>query len=594
MCQKFILKLKNLLNRSSLWTQLASLMIVTTSCIIFILIYNNYSSVRNQTIQNQVELSSKLLQMESENLEQYLMLLANFCIQPYYDSEFTRIINQKNALTQTQLSYVRQQMYYYYYTRSDLLEYELYLINQEISVGRTGSQQRIIIQESPAFDVKKAIQKCAESNKYHYIEPAESPAFFTYYHSLFQVKGKKQQSIVRLKLDTSYLKQFLANHSRHHEILVFLNPNNELIYSNHKEHLNSSPQIEKVLSTLTHRSNGYDTVEINQENYLLVRAESPSMGLQLLCFTPLSYIDTQFDSMRTSIILEGSLIWLCSIMILYILLRFLTTPLKMLAEKMRETGGGDFHTSLYADGNKEVSELCDSFNAMVSQIDQLINRTYRAELSEKNAQIKALEAQINPHFLYNTLQAISTEALVNDQLQIHKMITALASNLRYTIKDGDLVSLNREMEYVTNYIFLQKMRRADTLQFQINIEDGLEDFLVPKISIHALVENSIIHGARLNAGQIIIRISARQKEEKIILCVRDNGCGISKTKLEEMRKGFAAQTPDNAGTSIGLANLYIRLQLLYDDPAVMQVDSREGSYTEVILTLPAIKEEDHV
>ena len=594
MYQKLILKLKALLNRTTLWTQLASLMIVTTSCIIFILIYNNYTSVRNQTIQNQVELSSKLLQMESENLEQYLMLLANFCIQPYYDSEFTRIINQKNVLTQTQLSYVRQQMYYYYYTRSDLLEYELYLINQDISVGRTGSQQRIVVQETPAFDVENAIRKCGESSKYHYIEPAESPAFFTYYHSLFQVKGKKQQSIVRLKLDTSYLKQFLANHSKHHEILVFLNPDNELIYSNHNKSLHSSPQIEKVLSTSVHRSDGYDTVEIGHQRYLLVRAESPSMGLQLLCFTPLSYIDTQFDSMRTSIILEGGLIWLCSIMILYILLRFLTAPLKTLAEKMRETGSGDFHTSLYADGNKEVSELSDSFNAMVSQIDQLVNRTYLAELSEKNAQIKALEAQINPHFLYNTLQAVSTEALVNDQPQIHKMITALASNLRYTIKDGDLVSLKREMEYVTNYIFLQKMRRADTLQFRIHIEDGLEDFLVPKISVHALVENSIIHGAKLNAGQIMICISAKKEEEKIVLCVRDNGCGISESKLEKMRKRFAAQTPDSAGKSIGLANLYIRLQLLYDDPAIMQVESLEGSYTEVILTLPAVKEESNV
>ncbi len=594
MLQKITSKLKSILNRISLWAQLAVFILFTTSLIIFILLYNNYTSVRNQSILNQVELSSKLLQMENENLDQYLVLLANFCIQPYYDSEFTRIINQKNPLSQDQLSYVRQQMYYYYYTRSDLLEYELYLINQNLSVGRTAGQQRIVVQEAPAFDVDKAVQKCADSCMHHYIEPADSPAFFTYYHSLFQVKGKKQQSIVRLKLNNSYLKQFLANHSEHHEILVFLNTDDELICSNHTDVLGDGTQLANALSGVTRHKDGYDTVKIEKEDYLLVRTESEAAGLHLLCFTPLSYIDSQFDDIRASIILSGALIWFFAISTIFLLLRFLTAPLKTLAEKMRKTGDGDFHTSLHAGGNKEVTELSASFNSMVSQIDQLINRTYLAELSEKNARITALEAQINPHFLYNTLQAISTEALVNDQLQIHRMITSLASNLRYTIKDGDLVSLKREMEYVTNYIFLQKMRRADVLRFKKEIEPGTEEFLVPKVSLHTLVENSIIHGTGKSTGQITIYISAKLKEDKLILLVRDDGCGIPEAKLKNLEQNLAAQKPNSAAKSIGLANLYIRLQLLYDDPAIMQITSKEGSYTEVILTLPAIKGETHV
>ena len=174
------------------------------------------------------------------------------------------------------------------------------------------------------------------------------------------------------------------------------------------------------------------------------------------------------------------------------------------------------------------------------------------------------------------------------------MITALASNLRYTIKDSDLVSLRREMQYVTNYIFLQKMRRTDTLHFSRDIEKGLEAFLVPKISLHTLVENSIIHGAGKNTGPITIHICARREEERLILRVRDNGCGIPKNRLDEVRKNLAGQKLSGAGNSIGLANLYIRLQLLYDGPAVMQIDSEEGSYTEVTLTLPAIKEDTHV
>ena len=150
------------------------------------------------------------------------------------------------------------------------------------------------------------------------------------------------------------------------------------------------------------------------------------------------------------------------------------------------------------------------------------------------------------------------------------------------------------MEYVTNYIFLQKMRRSDTLHFSRDIEKGIEEFLVPKISIHALVENSVIHGAGKDTGRITIQVSGKLEGEKIILCVRDDGCGIPETKLNNLRQALASQKLSGAGDSIGLANLYIRLQLLYDDPAIMQINSKEGCYTEVILTLPATKGEKNV
>ncbi len=594
MKEKLLRKIKTILNHFSLWFQLAVLMIILTTVIAVLLIRHNYTSVRNQVIQNQITLSSKLLKMESQSLNQYLMALANFCVQPYYDLEFTRLLNQKSDLTSEQTAYIRQQMYYYYYTRSDLLEYEVYLINQDISIGRTMNQQHMTLQPEPTFDVSEATRKCAESSMHHYIEPADSPAFFTYYHSLFQVKGKKQQSIVRLKVDTSALKQFLANHSENNEIFVFLNDAGELIFTNHENIIDSSGHITDILATQKHHKQNYDTVRIDDETYLLVTAKSSDSGLSLLCFTPLSYIDSQFGSIGKNILASGIAIWLCTIILMYLLLRMLTAPLKTLSMQMQKTGHGDFHTSLHADGNREVSELSISFNSMVTQIDQLIQRTYIAELSEKNAKLTALEAQINPHFLYNTLQAISTEALLNDQPQIHKMTTSLASNLRYTIKDGDLVTLKREMEYVSNYIFLQKMRMDDALSYTIDIDPAAKDYLVPKISIHTLVENSIIHGLSRETGKIAVHVSAAFQDNTIVVRVRDDGCGIPPAQLKKLKEELESQKRTDAKDSIGLTNLYIRLQLLYQEPARMEILSEENLFTEITLTLPAIKEVPYV
>ncbi len=595
-CKTIRSKFNALFNRTPFWIQIMVLTVLTTTCIIFILIYHNYTSIRNQSIQNQITLSSKLLHMESENMDQYLMMLANFCIQPYYDSEFTRIINQKGDLTADQLSYIRQQMYYYYYSRNDLMEYELYLVNQDTSIGRTINQQHMTIQPAPTFDVEKVTQKCSESMRNHYIEAAQSPAFFTYYHSLFQIKGKKIQSIVRLQLNTSYLKQFLENHSDKNEIFVFLTEDGEFIYSNHNEVLGNAEQMNTILETKKNHRSQYDTVKIADKRYILIEAESQSTHLKLLCFTPISYIDAQFEDIQSRIITIGILIWCIAIVLSYMLVKLLTMPLKTLAAQMQKTGHGDFDTLLHEGGSLEVVELSDSYNLMVSEINDLIKRTYVAELSEKDAQLIALEAQINPHFLYNTLQAISTEALINDQPQIHRMITSLASNLRYTIKDAALVSLRREMEYVSNYIFLQKTRMDDALTFHMEIEAGTEDFLIPKISVHTLVENSIIHGINKSNGQIEICVTTHydKEENTMIIQVADNGCGIAPERLKTLQENLTPQINSDYKNSIGLTNLYIRLQLLYEKPALMQIESQENEFTRITLTLPAIKEKTYV
>lgn len=447
---------KTLLSRTALWMQLTIFMVLITTLVAGYLIYKDYTSTRNLTINNQIDTTCKILSLELENLDNYLLDLANFCIQPYYDSRFTRIVEQDTPLTSEQLSYAKQQMFYYYYTRNDILDYELYLLHQDLSIGRTNGQQHIIAQEAAPEGVHEALLDCETSSLHHSIKASDSTASLIYYHSLFQIKGRVSQAIVRLKLDDTYAKQLIENHAEHDEIIVFLNDNEEIIFSNHEKLPGSSREFMSALSNRKKQPDGYETVEFIGQSFLLVEACSESTGIRLVSLTPLSYIDSQIGQLRQSILVSGIWVWLFTILLIYMLLRLLTIPLRMLATQMQKTGEGDFHARIHVTGSTEICGLSESFNSMVTHIDQLIKRTYVAELSEKDAKLAALEAQLNPHFLYNTLQAVSTEALVNDQPQIHRMITALASNLRYTIKGDTLVPLKQEMNYVNDYIFLQK------------------------------------------------------------------------------------------------------------------------------------------
>ena len=591
-------RLAKFANCIPLWMQLSFFILIISTVTIFTLIFRNFTSIRNLTISNQYSLSQELLDLESENLDRYISELANFCIQPYYDNTFTRIINQKKPLSSAQIDYMKQQMYYYYYSRNDIQAYEIYLINQGLSIGRTENQEHIRVQSSPQFDTQTAASNCSKDPMFQSITYCDKDnAFFTYCHSLFQIKGQTQQALVHLQVNTSYLKQMLQNHQKAGSDFIMLNADNEFIYSSNTALFGANDSIDEFFTTQRTLKNGAITVEINGKDYLMVSAKSQKNNIQLINLIPLSIIDAELNGATSSLLINGICIWLITIFLVYLFTYLLTKPLKTLSERMQYAGSGDFHTFPEMHGSSEIAELSHSFNSMLRHIEQLIQQNYIAKLSEKNARLTALEAQLNPHFLYNTLQAISTEALINDQFTIHRMITSLASNLRYTIKGGDLVPLKSEVQYLSDYIYLLKMRMNDALVFNIDTEPELDDYMIPKISLQALVENSIIHGKSTNKESIEIKVTlTRLPNDRLQISVYDNGCGISQEQQYKLYQDFeSALTAKNPG-GIGLANLYVRLHLLYNEPTDLKIESAEHQYTNIILTLPCVnqKEDNHV
>lgn len=591
-------RLAKFANCIPLWMQLSFFILIISTVTIFTLIFRNFTSIRNLTISNQYSLSQELLDLESENLDRYISELANFCIQPYYDNTFTRIINQKKPLSSAQIDYMKQQMYYYYYTRNDIQAYEIYLINQGLSIGRTENQEHIRVQSSPQFDIQTAASNCSKDPMFQSITYCDKDnAFFTYCHSLFQIKGQTQQALVHLQVNTSYLKQMLQNHQKAGSDFIMLNADNEFIYSSNTALFGANDSIDEFFTTQRTLKNGAITVEINGKDYLMVSAKSQKNNIQLINLIPLSIIDAELKGATSSLLINGICIWLITVFLVYLFTYLLTKPLKTLSERMQYAGSGDFHTFPEMHGSSEIAELSHSFNSMLRHIEQLIQQNYIAKLSEKNARLTALEAQLNPHFLYNTLQAISTEALINDQFTIHRMITSLASNLRYTIKGGDLVPLKSEVQYLSDYIYLLKMRMNDALVFNIDTEPELDNYMIPKISLQALVENSIIHGKSTNKESIEIKVTlTRLPNDRLLISVYDNGCGISQEQQNKLYQDFeSALTAKNPG-GIGLANLYVRLHLLYNEPTDLKIESAEHQYTNIILTLPCVnqKEDNHV
>ena len=293
----------------------------------------------------------------------------------------------------------------------------------------------------------------------------------------------------------------------------------------------------------------------------------------------------------------GLLFLIFAVAAAYILIHYLSAPLSELVEIMERFGRGELIKKKLG-RSRESTELSRSFYRMTEKINTLVQENYAAELNEKNARLAALEAQINPHFIYNTLQAIGSEALVNDQPGIYDMLTALAANLRYSIKAPNVISLKDELTYVENYILLQKIRMREKLTVEQDIDASTLNISVPKLCIQTMIENSIIHGIGGERMSIKILLSVIRKQDHIVIEVRDNGTGIEENGLNNIRNSFRSQTLTDSNKSIGLTNLYNRLRLLFGNTADIIIDSRTGedSFTTVILTLPFADEikEDHV
>lgn len=582
----FTHKFSRIRSRMPLWAQLVVMLTFVTTVLLSFILVRDYQNNRRSIIERQISTSGRLLDLELQNLDQYVKELTSFCLQPLYDNDFSRILSGKDSIAAADETYILNQMRTYFFSRSDLNGYQICRLSDGSIYGRSGQVQHFRKLSDDAAFPQEAITASSEGKYFHAILPSEQKnGFFDYYQSIIRIKNKQPAAVIRLEINRSFAASLNQSHAANGEFLCILNQNGQLLFSG-SELLDEidSDTLKKISGIASAQS---ASLEIGGKKWLCISCLDDRFGMQLVSFCPMQQIDTQISFILKSSLLLGMVTWLLAALATFLIVRLTTAPLTAFSRRMKEVGNGNFSPIEENGGSRELLALSRSFNEMVSHIDELINQNYVSEINEKTARLAALEAQLNPHFLYNTLQAIGTEALLNDQPQINRMLASLAANLRYSIKSGDPVRLKDEIVYVNNYIMLQKMRFEERLHVQIEISDEYDNFLIPKISIQTLVENSILHGFGDTTESISIRIHASRKNELLQIQVKDDGCGIDEAHLQELKSEFQNYlTPGHIG-KIGLANLYSRLQILYQGKASLEIESSPHHGTAVTLLLPA-------
>ncbi len=242
----------------------------------------------------------------------------------------------------------------------------------------------------------------------------------------------------------------------------------------------------------------------------------------------------------------------------------------------------------------EITRLAIGFNSMIDRIEKLITKNYESQLMKQEAQISALQSQINPHFLYNTLAVIDGMALKNDQKEIAEVSELLGDIFRYSTSGLETATISDELAQTRKYLQIQQYRKKDNLEFEIIADESVGDNVVPKLLLQPIVENAIIHGLDMRRGLGRISVEVKAKEETIIIAINDNGMGMDEETLNTLVKSLEIEEDmqyyfgDRKIKSIGLSNVHNRIRNYFGPDYGMSLSSRKKYGTFVELRLPRI------
>jgi two-component system sensor histidine kinase YesM len=268
--------------------------------------------------------------------------------------------------------------------------------------------------------------------------------------------------------------------------------------------------------------------------------------------------------------------------------RRLLQPLNVLIKGMKQVREGDFDTRIELRSEDELAYIGQSFNAMTANVQTLIREVYETQLNQKEAELKALQAQINPHFLYNTLNTVYWQLYVHGNKDTARLVASLSGMLKYVLEPIEKpTTLGEEMQQISNYLTIQSARLEDGLETVVDIEERAESCIVFRLLLQPIVENAFNHAFKQQAHGKVLMIKSWVDKRQCTIEVLDNGSGMDEQTLLSIHSSSRVSGYKRAeGESIGLRNVIRRLQLIYGDKASLQIISKPGRGTTVKIIVP--------
>ncbi|WP_026559519.1 sensor histidine kinase [Bacillus sp. J37] len=453
-------------------------------------------------------------------------------------------------------------------------------------------------------DLNQGMYDKALNNPYRiYIEPMEvlqeenisdnskrRNDMFTLHRALIDVPSDDLLGYISLEINSEHLLGIAEKlYVKDKEEFYLLSPEGELIFRSN----NDVDENQQWITSLIKSSKTNGMMEWKKDSFhglmIYETLDESSGGWIMVKRIPYTSVFESALSVAKINILFGVIGLILVIMATLFVSFKITSPIRILLQNIKQVENGNMNVQFDSLGNDEIGTLGERFKEMIAKINHLINREYKLEIENKTNQLKALQSQLNPHFLYNALQSIGTLALKNNVPQVYTLVTHLSKIMRYGMNiDEDLVPLTKEIDYTKAFLLLQKERFGDQFEYSLTFDKEDSFITVPKMILQPIIENYFKHGFDRSNDKIgHLKIIVRRDQGQLVMTVQDNGNGITETRLNEIYQTLNEdQQSKLGGANIGLRNVYLRLKLYFGEKASLLIENDEDGGTFVTIKLP--------
>ncbi|WP_312371931.1 sensor histidine kinase [Lachnoclostridium sp.] len=544
----------------------------------------------NSVVMNSMEYTTELINQMNSDVDSYIGYMENISQLVLMDSDVHTFLNSDyEELDSRQLA--RERVMNQFGTildiRSDITNLAIigtngrYILNQGVD------------EVNPYLDVKQKewYKKAIEGNGKIYISSSHVQNIvngkYQWVVSLSRaIKDKKSGDVIgALLVDLNYnvINNLCKKINLGYKGYIFLlDEEGNIIYHPKQQLIYNGLINEKTLEVKECKESYFLTEGTDKKLYVISRSEKT--GWTAVGVANVSELFLQRTQTQKLYFISTVVILLIAMLLSILISRAITKPIKKLRNSMKEVEKGNFHEKVETYGSDEIANLGKSYNIMIQTVEELMEARVKDQEQKRKSELRALQAQINPHFLYNTLDSIVWMAEEGKNQEVVTMTASLAKLFRQSISnEAEEVTLRQEVDYVRNYLVIQKMRYKEQLNYDIQVPESILNYYVIKLILQPLVENALYHGVKYKEGRGTILVDGYETESTVVLQVIDDGIGMDEDEVSHL---FEKRKSTHKTNRVAVRNIHNRIQLHYGKEFGLSFESKKGYGTKVMITLP--------
>lgn len=573
--------------QSTMLVSFSALMVL--AMLIFMVIAMRYTS--DTIYENSINYMTKIIQQVNYDIDTYIEYMENISSVIAKSSDVPRYLfdkNQTEAEREAEKERILTQFQTIMESRDDIYNVAAVAKNGRYIINR-GDDQLTGYVDIESLDWYQAAMesKSGIAVSSSHVQNAIQSSYkwvITLSRALVNNQTGEREGLFFVDLNYSAISDLCNNNSIEEKGYIFvLDAEGNIVYHPKQQLMYGGLKTENIDAIMECKEDSL-LIDEGGDSKLYTMSKSKKTGWTVVGATYTSELLKNNEQAQMWYLFVASILLLAVIGISSIISREITKPIRSLRDSMRKVQNGQFDTHVEVITENEIGSLGRSFNLMTSEIQALMEQNVYEQKQKRKSELKALQAQINPHFLYNTLDSIIWMSEAGENDEVVEMTSALARLLRQSISnDQEEIELGKEIEYVKNYLTIQKMRYKDKLEYFIYIDPRIAHVPIIKLVLQPLVENAIYHGIKYKETKGNLKIYARPVRSKVEIVVEDDGIGMDEDVMEHI---FDEHRKEQKRNGVGVPNVQKRLKLQYGPEYGIRYESVKGAGTKAVITIP--------